>query len=216
MCDVTVLNRPIYANLLVVALLAGGMALAIGPSREASEAKRLAERGETTFATVERSSATRTGENRSIEEDVTFESVHGDTVHVRLKDCDSRTLDPPGSKVEVRYDPDHPTEHSATRFLHPACTGQFVKTSIGFTIAAATLLLLAHLFWGFRWARARWKWWGGALTLALLGGITTAAAFSKACDCLEMAWVAAPMTLLGLVALVGHAHRRSLSAATRR
>ena len=204
------LGRPAVALLLIGAFLALGTALVVGPSSESREARALAERGETTAATVKDSRtvvhSTGGGRSRSVEEDVTFDTRDGDTVHVMLKDCDRRTPDPVGSQIDVIYDPDQPTGHTATRFAHPVCA-TYVKSSLPFTIAGAIAILAAFTWWGFRWGRIGWTWWGLGVTLLLFGALVTASAFTDNCHCRPMAWLGAPMALLGLASLAGRATR---------
>jgi hypothetical protein len=191
--------------------MVGGLALVVGPSSESAETKLLAERGETVTATVDRSRIVehRLGgrnagvQTRSIEEDIHFTSSSGTTVQVTLKDCAERVLDPPGSQIEVVYDPEQPTKHTATRFVDPACGPQYETDATPFTIAGASALVLAFLWWGSGWRRAHWKWWGAAIGLVLLGVLLVGSAFTENCDCRSMAWVGVPMTLLGVSVLGG-------------
>jgi hypothetical protein len=83
-------------------------------------------------------------------------------------------------------------------------------SSLVLSVVAAVCAALATWWWITRWHRAGWKWWGAALTLLILGAILTGASFDKeSCDCRGMIWLAAPFAVLGLVALVGRAVRRT-------
>ena len=204
---------PLIAYLMIGALLAGGLALTIGPASESGENKALQERGVTTRATVvsSRLETTRinTGPGRAdadlrrVKEEVRFLDELGIPVRAVAEDCAERPLDPPGTKVEIIYDPEHPELHSATRFTDPVCD-LYVSNSTPFTIAGVVLLGLAFLWWAARWRAARWRSWGFGIAFFLLGALFFAASFDEeACGCRPMVWFGALLASLGLVALLG-------------
>jgi hypothetical protein len=81
--------------------------------------------------------------------------------------------------------------------------------SVVLSTVAAVCAVLATWWWVARWSRVRWKWWGLALTMLLLGGILTAASFDKeSCDCSGIISLGAPVGVVGLSALGGRLFRR--------
>jgi hypothetical protein len=200
----------------IAALLVLGLALTVGPSSEAGEKEILDERGEIATATVQRSFIVETKlgpgvGGKHVEEDVSFETYVGFPVAARLKDCDDRKPDPPGTEVEVVYDPEAPEEH--VRFVDAACPETEISNALPFTIAGAMVLAIGYLWWAIRWQRQGWKWLGAAISILILGGFVTAAAFSENCDCRAMAWTSAPLAMLGATAIIGKmVQRRSAPA----
>ena len=185
-------------TILGIALLVGGMAVSVGATADAREARLLAERGIGTTATVTDVAMRRAGGTGSafVVADIEFRDDWGLSEQAfDVTYCGEPEAISVGDVVEITYDPE---EAAAPQFAE--CE-QSQEVTIPLVIGIAALAAGTYcVLWTWRAARWRRRWWG--IAVSLVGVVLAGASFDDDCSCREFVYSGSALVVIGTVPLV--------------